>query len=187
MITAKIDMPTLCMLPSDATDAQRIPFIRRHIAGMDACDRRKIQHAWLAGRELVRIKENRPDLRGRAWNAFVKKHFGLAETQPFNLMRVYRGFPTFKAIPNDVVSVRSAILRLQLASGKVKVEPAAKAPRRTRLRVAQDRLEELAGLNPAAFRRVCRIIREGLSDERAWAASGVIRRRSGSIYLEGRK
>lgn len=165
---AGIGLPNLRVLPSGATDAQRISFIREHIAGMDACDRQKIQHAWLVGRELTHIKESRPDLRGRTWNAFVKRHFGLAETQPFNLMRVYRGFLTLKAIPKDVVSVRSAILKLQLASGKVKADPEpSKASRRTRLRIAQDRLEELAGLDPAAFRRVCVVIREGLSKAKA--------------------
>ncbi len=108
-----IEVPPLRLLSSSATDVERIAFIKCHLDAMERCGRRTIQHAWLVGRELVYIHEKRVDLRGRAWIAFIKKHFDLGETQAFGVMRISRAFPTLRSIPAGIDSIRGAIAHLQ--------------------------------------------------------------------------
>ncbi len=112
--TETLTIPTLRILSSAATEKERIAFVKEHIRAIELCGRRTIQHAWLVGRELAYIKEQRADLRGRAWVAFTKKHFDLGETQSFNLMRVSRGYPSLKSLPKGIESVRGAIADLQV-------------------------------------------------------------------------
>lgn len=111
--TETLKIPALRLLSSSATEAERIAFVKHHIEAIEQCGRRTIQHAWLVGRELLYIKEQRADLRGRAWIAFTKKHFGLGERQAYDIMRVNRAFPSFKAFPKGIESVRGAIAHLQ--------------------------------------------------------------------------
>jgi len=108
-----IEVPPLRLLSSSAEEAERIAFIKCHLDAMERCGRRTIQHGWLVGRELVYIHEKRPDLRGRAWIAFIKKHFDLGETQAFGVMRISKAFPTLRSIPAGIDSIRGAIAHLQ--------------------------------------------------------------------------
>ena len=108
-----IAVPALRLLSSSALEAERIAFIKCHLDAMERCGRRTIQHGWLVGRELLYIHENRPDLRGRTWIAFIKTNFGLGETQAFGLMRISRAFPTLRSIPAGIDSIRGAIAHLQ--------------------------------------------------------------------------
>lgn len=112
--TETLRIPALRILSSSASEAERIAFVKQHIRAIELCGRRTIQHAWLVGRELTYIKEQRADLRGRAWVAFTKKHFDLGETQSFNLMRVSKGYPSLKSLPEGIESVRGAISDLQV-------------------------------------------------------------------------
>ena len=108
-----LEVPTLRILSSSATEAERIAFVKQHIRAIELCGRRTIQHAWLAGHQLLYIKEQRADLRGRAWVAFIRKHFDLGERQAYDIMRVNRAFPSLKAFPRGIESVRGAIAHLQ--------------------------------------------------------------------------
>ncbi len=112
--TETLTIPTLRILSSAATEKERIAFVKEHIRAIELCGRRTIQHAWLVGRELAYIKEQRADLRGRAWVAFTRKHFDLGETQSYNLMRVSKGYPSLKSLPKGIESVRGAIADLQV-------------------------------------------------------------------------
>lgn len=112
--TETLTIPTLRILSSAANEKERIAFVKQHIRAIEMCGRRTIQHAWLVGRELAYIKEQRADLRGRAWVAFTKKHFDLGEIQSFNLMRVSKGCPLLKSLPSGIESVRGAIAALQV-------------------------------------------------------------------------
>jgi hypothetical protein len=111
--TEALQVAMLRLLSSSATEADRIAFIKSHLRAIELCGRRTIQHAWLVGRELLYLKEKRPDLRGRAWAAFLKRHFGLGERQAYDIMRVNRAFPALKALPPGIESVRGAIALLQ--------------------------------------------------------------------------
>jgi hypothetical protein len=106
-------VPALRILSSSVAETERVAFIKSHIRAIELCGRRTIHHAWLAGRELIYIKEQRADLRGRAWVAFIKKHFDLGERQAYDIMRVNRAFPSLKAFPKGIESVRGAISHLQ--------------------------------------------------------------------------
>ena len=64
--TEALTIPTLRILSSAANEKERIAFVKQHIRAIEMCGRRTIQHAWLVGRELAYIKEQRADLRGRA-------------------------------------------------------------------------------------------------------------------------
>ncbi len=108
-----LEVPALRILSSSVTETERVAFIKSHIRAIELCGRRTIHHAWLAGRELIYIKEQRADLRGRAWVAFIKKHFDLGERQAYDIMRVNRAFPSLKAFPKGIESVRGAISHLQ--------------------------------------------------------------------------
>ena len=111
--TETLKIPALRLLSSSASEAERIAFVKQHIRAIELCGRRTIHHAWLVGRELLYIKEQRVDLRGRAWVAFIKKHFDLGERQAYDIMRVNRAFPSLKAFPKGIESVRGAISHLQ--------------------------------------------------------------------------
>ena len=111
--SASLEVPALRILSSSATEAERIAFVQQHIRAIELCGRRTIQHAWLVGRELIYINEQRADLRGRAWVAFIRKHFDLGERQAYDIMRVNRAFPSLKAFPKGIDSVRGAIAHLQ--------------------------------------------------------------------------
>ncbi len=111
--TEALEVPALRILSSNVTEAERIAFIKKHIRAIELVGRRTIQHAWLVGRELLYIKDQRADLRGRVWVAFLKKNFALGETQAFNLMRVNRAFPSLRSLPKGIESVRGAIAHLQ--------------------------------------------------------------------------
>lgn len=188
--TETLTIPTLRILSSAATEKERIAFVKQHIRAIEMCGRRTIQHAWLVGRELSYIKEQRADLRGRAWVAFTKKHFDLGETQSFNLMRVSKGYPSLKSLPKGIESVRGAIADLQVrkeieqAEGRATgisyacrrstecadvretetYRPSAALPTsartRDQLRTAQQQLAEIAAGNPAAFAKVRAIIKQ---------------------------
>ena len=108
-----LEVPALRILSSSVAETERVAFIKSHIRAIEICGRRTIHHAWLAGRELIYIKEQRADLRGRAWVAFIKKHFDLGERQAYDIMRVNRAFPSLKAFPKGIESVRGAISHLQ--------------------------------------------------------------------------
>ncbi len=108
-----LEVPALRILSSSVAETERVAFIKSHIRAIELCGRRTIHHAWLAGRELIYIKEQRADLRGRAWVAFIKKHFDLGERQAYDIMRVNRAFPSLKAFPKGIESVRGAISHLQ--------------------------------------------------------------------------
>lgn len=108
-----LEVPALRLLSSSVAETERVAFIKSHIRAIELCGRRTIHHAWLAGRELIFIKEQRADLRGRAWVAFIKKHFDLGERQAYDIMRVNRAFPSLKAFPKGIESVRGAISHLQ--------------------------------------------------------------------------
>jgi len=108
-----LEVPALRILSSSVAETERVAFIKSHIRAIELCGRRTIHHAWLAGRELIYIKEQRADLRGRAWVAFIKKHFNLGERQAYDIMRVNRAFPSLKAFPKGIESVRGAISHLQ--------------------------------------------------------------------------
>lgn len=111
--TEALEVPVLRILSSSVTESERIAFIKKHIRAIELVGRRTIQHAWLVGRELAYIKEQRADLRGRAWVAFLKKNFALGERQAFDIMRVNRAFPSMKSFPKGIESVRGAIAHLQ--------------------------------------------------------------------------
>ena len=188
--TETLTIPTLRILSSAATEKERIAFIRQHIRAIEMCGRRTIQHAWLVGRELAYIKEQRADLRGRAWVAFTKKHFDLGETQSFNLMRVTKGYPSLKSLPSGIESVRGAIAYLQVrkeieqAEGRTArisnarhtstgcaderetetYRPSAVLPTsartRAQLRTAQQQLAEIAASDATAFKKVRAVIQQ---------------------------
>lgn len=188
--TETLTIPTLRILSSAATEKERIAFVKQHIQAIEMCGRRTIQHAWLVGRELAYIKEQRADLRGRAWVAFTKKHFDLGETQSFNLMRVSKGYPSLKSLPKGIESVRGAIADLQVrkeieqAEGRAAgisnacrtspecadvsetetYRPSTALPTsartRDRLRTAQQQLAEIAAGDAAAFAKVRAIIKQ---------------------------
>ncbi len=185
-----LEVPALRILSSAATEKERIAFVKQHIRAIEICGRRTIQHAWLVGRELAYIKEQRADLRGRAWVVFTKKHFDLAETQSFNLMRVSKGYPSLKSLPKGIESVRGAIADLQVrkeieqAEGRAKgvsnarhtsteyadvretetFRPSAALPTsaraRAQLRTAQQQLAEIAASDATAFKKVRTVIQQ---------------------------
>ncbi|MCH7704863.1 MAG: hypothetical protein IIB61_07110 [Planctomycetes bacterium] len=113
-VTEGIQIPGLRILSSSATEAQRVKFIRSHLVAMAACGRRSLQHAWLVGRELDFVKEKRAVLRGPCWHRFVKSEFRIGERQAYDLLRVYRSFPSLRSLPRDVDSIRGAITYLQI-------------------------------------------------------------------------
>jgi len=117
-----LKVPALRILSSSATETERVAFIKHHIRAIELCGRRTIQHAWLVGRELLYIKEQRADLRGRAWIAFIKEHFDLGERQAYDIMRVNRAFPSLRAFPKGIDSVRGAIAHLQAKQEVEKAE-----------------------------------------------------------------
>jgi len=188
--TETLTIPTLRILSSAASQKERIAFVKQHIRAIGVCGRRTIQHAWLVGRELAYIKEQRADLRGRAWVAFTKKHFDLGETQSFNLIRVSKGYPSLKSLPKGIESVRGAIADLQVrkeiesAEGRAKrvsnacctstayadvsetetYRPSAALPTsartRDQLRTAQQQLAEIAASDAAAFAKVRAVIQK---------------------------
>lgn len=187
--TEALEVPALRILSSSVTEAERIAFIKKHIRAIELVGRRTIQHSWLAGRELLYFKEQRADLRGRAWVAFLKKNFALGERQAFDIMRVHRAFPSMNSLPKGIESVRGAIAHLQAhqeveqAEGRTAGRPRAcrrstvyagvhetesyqpfaalpsSARTREQLRTAQQQLAEIAASDAAAFRRVRDVIR----------------------------
>ena len=188
--TEALTIPTLRILSSAANEKERIAFVKQHIRAIEMCGRRTIQHAWLVGRELAYIKEQRADLRGRAWVAFTKKHFDLGETQSFNLMRVSKGYPSLKSLPSGIESVRGAIADLQVRKEIERAEgratgisyacrrstecadvsetetyrPSAVLPTsvrtRAQLRTAQQQLAEIAASDATAFKKVRAVIQQ---------------------------
>lgn len=134
-VTEGIQVPALRMLSSSATEAQRIKFIRSHLAAMAACGRRSLQHAWLVGRELDFVKEKRAALRGPRWHRFVKAEFRIGERQAYDLLRVYRSFPSLRSLPRDVDSIRGAITYLQI---RAQINDAEKRGRAVRSAAAAD-------------------------------------------------
>ena len=111
--TENIEVPTLNILSSSATEEDRIQFIRRHLDAMALCGRRSLQHAWLVGRELDWLKEKRVDLRGDAWLRFIRTEFKLGERQSYDLLRLHRGLPSIRSVPKGIESIRGAIHWLQ--------------------------------------------------------------------------
>ena len=188
--TETLTIPMLRILSSAATEKERIAFVKEHIRAIEVCGRRTIQHAWLVGRELGYIKEQRADLRGQAWVAFTKKHFDLGETQSFNLMRVSKGYPSLKSLPKGIESVRGAIADLQVrkeieqAEGRAagisnacrrstgyadvsetetyrpSVALPTSARTRDQLRTAQQQLAEIAASDAVAFAKVRAVIKQ---------------------------
>lgn len=108
-----VELPALNILSSAATEAERIRYVVRHIKAMTLCGRKTLQFAWLVGRELVYLKEARPDLCGRAWDRFLKRNIGIGERQAYDIMRVHRAYPTVRSLPEDIYSVRGAIEHLK--------------------------------------------------------------------------
>ena len=102
----RLEVPPLNILPSSATEKQRIEFVRKHLDAMVSCGRRSLQHAWLVGRELDYIRKKRAELKGRQWHRFVQTEFKIGERQAFDLMRVFRSFPGLRSLPKG--SGRSA-------------------------------------------------------------------------------
>ena len=154
--TETLTIPTLRILSSAATEKERIAFVKHHIEAIEQCGRRTIQHAWLVGRELLYIKEQRADLRGRAWVVFIKKHFGLGERQAYDIMRVNRAFPSFKAFPKGIESVRGAIAHLQAKQEVDEAENRANGRSRASGRqtgYTNERESELHGSSEAEFYR----------------------------------
>jgi hypothetical protein len=111
--TEKIEVLTLTLLSSGATEKQRINFIRQHLDAVALCGHRSIQHAWLVGRELDWLRQKRPELRGDAWTRFVKAGFRIGNAQAYSLLRLFRAFPSLRSLPKGIESVRGAIEWLQ--------------------------------------------------------------------------
>ncbi len=112
-VSEKLEVPTLSILSSGASHNERIAYIRKHIQAMETCGRRGIAHAWVAGREIQYLRQRMPDLHGRAWDKFLKKHFGIGDRHARDIIRLHRAFPTLKSLPKGVDSIRGAIAHLR--------------------------------------------------------------------------
>ncbi len=113
VVSEKLEVPTLSILSSGASHNERIAYIRKHIHAMETCGRRGIAHAWVAGREIQYLRQTKPDLHGRAWERFLKKHFGIGDRHARDIIRLHRAFPTLKSLPKGVDSIRGAIAHLR--------------------------------------------------------------------------
>lgn len=112
-VNEKLEVPALSILSSGASHNERISYIRKHIQAMETCGRRGIAHAWVAGREIQYLRQTKPDLHGRAWDKFLKKHFGIGDRHARDIIRLHRAFPTLKSLPKGVDSIRGAIAHLR--------------------------------------------------------------------------
>ncbi len=130
-VTEGIQVPALRILSSSATEAQRIRFIRGHLAAMAACGRRSLQHARLVGRERDYVKEKRTALRAPRWHRFVKAEFKIGERQAYDLLRVYRSFPGLRSLSENVDSISGAITYLQIRAQINEAEKRGRAGRST--------------------------------------------------------
>ena len=112
-VSEKLEVPTLSILSSGASHNERIAYIRTHIRAMETCGRRGIAHAWVAGREILYLRETKPDLHGKAWDKFLKEHFGIGDRHARDIIRLHRVFPALKSLPKGVDSIRGAIAHLR--------------------------------------------------------------------------
>jgi len=178
----RLEVPALSILSSGATHTERVGYIRKHLRAMEACGRRTIQHGWLVGRELLYVRESKPELRGRTWDKFLKDDFGIGERYARELVRVHRAFPSVKSIPKGVESVRGAVAHLRaeteicqamkrVADGRLGESNTTDTPVATQffpppiglpsssriraeLRATQQELLEIAATDRAAFKQV---------------------------------
>ena len=110
----RIQMPGLTRLPARASENERVGYIRTHAQAMQVCGRRTLQHAWLVGAELAKLKRIRRDLTGARWDRYLRDTFEFGERQSSTLMRLAKSFPTCGALPPDVNSIRGAIESLRI-------------------------------------------------------------------------
>ena len=110
----RIEMPRLTPLSAKASGNERVVYIRTHARAMQACERRTLQHAWLVGVELAKLKKVRMDLTGARWDRYLRKTFDFGERQSSTLMRLAKSFPTCGSLPPDINSIRGAIESLRI-------------------------------------------------------------------------
>lgn len=110
----RIEMPRLTPLSAKASGTERVVYIRTHARAMQACGRRTLQHAWLVGVELAKLKKVRMDLTGTRWDRYLRKTFDFGERQSSTLMRLAKSFPTCGSLPPDINSIRGAIESLRI-------------------------------------------------------------------------
>ena len=110
----RIEMPGLTHLSAKASGNERVAYIRTHARAMQACGRRTLQHAWLVGLELAKLKKVRMDLTGARWDRYLRKTFDFGERQSSTLMRLAKSFPTCRSLPPDINSIRGAIESLRI-------------------------------------------------------------------------
>ncbi len=110
----RIEMPGLTLLPARASENERVGYIRTHTRAMQACGRRTLQHAWLVGHEVAKLKQIRKDLMGARWDRYLRDAFDFGDRQASTLMRLARSFPTCRSLPPDIRSIRGAIESLRL-------------------------------------------------------------------------
>jgi hypothetical protein len=110
----RIEMPGLTLLPARASQNERVGYIRTHTRAMQACGRRTLQHAWLVGHEVAKLKQIRKDLMGARWDRYLRDEFDFGDRQASTLMRLARSFPTCRSLPPDIRSIRGAIESLRL-------------------------------------------------------------------------
>ncbi len=110
----RIEMPGLTLLPARASENERVGYIRTHTRAMQACGRRTLQHAWLVGHAVAKLKQIRKDLMGARWDRYLRDAFDFGDRQASTLMRLARSFPTCRSLPPDIRSIRGAIESLRL-------------------------------------------------------------------------
>ena len=122
-------LPPLVALRKNATDEQRVAYIRDHYCAMALCRQLRLQHAWLTGTALLQAK-NQAKYTPDEWDAFCETHIHVKARHARNLTRIAEHFRSLQSLPEDC-SINGAIRILQDRDRRTRAEKVAKSPATT--------------------------------------------------------